>query len=76
MIVHGHISIGNKKVTIPSYLVKIKEEKDISFAQNSAFANTDHPERATERSKKDEKKPAAKDEKKAPAQPKEKNKEK
>jgi small subunit ribosomal protein S4 len=44
-IVHGHISIGNKKISVPSYLVKLDEERDIGFATNSPIAATNHPER-------------------------------
>jgi small subunit ribosomal protein S4 len=34
-IVHGHIKIGDKKVTVPSYLVKRDEEELISMMPNS-----------------------------------------
>ncbi|NOR84910.1 30S ribosomal protein S4 [archaeon] len=36
-IVHGHIKINNQKIKTPSYIVKINEEKDISFASNSSL---------------------------------------
>ncbi|MCK4550567.1 MAG: hypothetical protein KAT91_01295, partial [Candidatus Aenigmarchaeota archaeon] len=39
-IVHGHISVNNQKITTPSYVVKIDEEKDIAFAQNSGLTKT------------------------------------
>lgn len=29
MVVHGHVSIGNRKVNLPGYLVKKEEEMDI-----------------------------------------------
>lgn len=38
-IVHGHIAVGGKKVSSPSYLVKKEEEDSISFALTSPFAN-------------------------------------
>ena len=36
-IVHGHIKINNQKIKSPSYIVKIDEEKDLSFASNSSL---------------------------------------
>ncbi|MCD6575747.1 MAG: 30S ribosomal protein S4 [Nanoarchaeota archaeon] len=44
-ITHGHIVIGDKKVTSPSYMVKVSEEPYIGFAKNSPLADEDHPER-------------------------------
>lgn len=44
-ITHGHISIGNTKVTVPSYSVKVDEENDITFVYNSALSDKEHPER-------------------------------
>jgi len=38
LIVHGHISVDNKKINSPSYIVKKDEEEFISFAANSPFA--------------------------------------
>lgn len=52
-IVHEHISVGDKIITAPSYLVPLEEESNIQFAQGSVIANVSHPIRA-----------AAKDEKK------------
>ncbi|MFQ5815216.1 MAG: 30S ribosomal protein S4 [Candidatus Hydrothermarchaeaceae archaeon] len=34
-VVHGHISIGDRKVTAPSYLVKKDEENDIQYTKNA-----------------------------------------
>ncbi len=45
-ISHEHIIVKNKVVSSPSYLVLRDEEDHITFAQNSALANADHPERA------------------------------
>ena len=36
-IVHGHIMIGNKIVTIPSYVVKIEEETKVHLTPESHF---------------------------------------
>lgn len=47
-IVHRHIIIAGKKITSPSYLVKIGEEAQISFVDSSAFADPNHPERYEE----------------------------
>lgn len=44
-IVHGHISIGSCKVTIPGYLVKHDEEKLIEYNQFSSLTNDLHPMR-------------------------------
>ncbi len=47
LITHGHIAIGGKKVTSPSYLVLRAEEASIDYAPTSAVANSDHPLRQT-----------------------------
>jgi small subunit ribosomal protein S4 len=44
-IVHGHISINGRVVTIPGYLVRRAEENAISFATSSPIANDLHPMR-------------------------------
>jgi len=49
MVVHGHISIDGKKITSPSYLVSLEEENKVMFAENSPFANPQHPERLQEK---------------------------
>ncbi|MDP2908279.1 MAG: 30S ribosomal protein S4 [Nanoarchaeota archaeon] len=58
-ITHGHIFVGDKKVTIPSYLVKQEEENLIRFEEGSSLASADHPER-TPLQKKESSKPAEK----------------
>jgi small subunit ribosomal protein S4 len=40
LIVHGHISIKGKKVTVPSYLVPGNEEASIQYNSSSPFANS------------------------------------
>lgn len=52
-IVHGHISINNKVITSPQYVVTSSEEALIMFAPTSALSSIEHPER--------EIKPAAKE---------------
>lgn len=43
LITHGHITIGNRRVTVPSYLVSKEEEAQIGYAPQSALANQTHP---------------------------------
>lgn len=44
-IIHGHITIGEKKITSPSYLVSGAEEAQVTFDQTSTLSKEDHPER-------------------------------
>lgn len=44
-IIHGHVCVGDKKITVPSYLVKLEEENQIRFDERSSLANPEHPER-------------------------------
>ncbi|MFH1053008.1 MAG: 30S ribosomal protein S4 [Candidatus Woesearchaeota archaeon] len=44
-IVHRHVSIGDKKISVPSYIVHVDEEPLIRFSDNSALKDEDHPER-------------------------------
>jgi|TARA_Y100000310_G_C20678899_1_gene814693 small subunit ribosomal protein S4 len=64
-IVHEHITIGDKTITAPSYLVQLDEENKIQFTQSSAFVNPDHPERLMPEKKQDVKKPKKDTEKKS-----------
>lgn len=43
LIVHGHFSIGDHKVTRPGYLVPGKEEALIAYAPRSPLQSDDHP---------------------------------
>lgn len=43
LITHGHIVIGKKRVTVPSYLVARNEEEQIAYALESPLANPSHP---------------------------------
>jgi small subunit ribosomal protein S4 len=47
LITHGHIVIGNRRVTVPSYLVTREEENQIAYAPRSPLANPSHPLRHT-----------------------------
>lgn len=44
-IVHEHIIVKGKKVTVPSYIVKKAEEDTIAFAEESQLFSETHPER-------------------------------
>lgn len=45
-IVHGHVSIDGRKVTIPGYTVKRGEEDKITFNPHSPISDELHPARA------------------------------
>jgi small subunit ribosomal protein S4 len=42
-IVHGHVSIDGRKVTIPGYVVKRSEEDKITYNPQSPISNELHP---------------------------------
>ena len=44
-IVHGHILVAGKKITVPSYLVSVGEEGMINFSVKSSLVDVEHPER-------------------------------
>jgi len=44
-IVHGHVAIGEDKITSPSYLVSAKEQSLIRFSNSSDLSDESHPER-------------------------------
>jgi small subunit ribosomal protein S4 len=44
-IVHGHIAIGERRITVPGYLVKREEEEQIAYIPTSPLANDLHPAR-------------------------------
>ncbi len=44
-IVHGHVSIDGKKITIPGYMVKRSEEEVIDYLGHSPLADDMHPAR-------------------------------
>ncbi|MFQ6081558.1 MAG: 30S ribosomal protein S4 [Candidatus Bathyarchaeia archaeon] len=43
LITHGHIAIGGKRVSSPSYLVLRDEEAKIAYAPTSPLSNPAHP---------------------------------
>jgi small subunit ribosomal protein S4 len=47
-IVHGHVTVGDSRVTVPSYQLEVDEEADVAFDETSPLADELHPERAEE----------------------------
>jgi len=43
LIVHGHICIGEQRMTVPGYHVLKEEEDTLQYSQNSPFADPEHP---------------------------------
>jgi small subunit ribosomal protein S4 len=43
LISHGHIAINGRKVTSPSYQVKIDDEETLDYALSSPYHNPEHP---------------------------------
>jgi small subunit ribosomal protein S4 len=45
LITHGHITIDNRRVTIPGYIVSKEGEKSVTYAPQSQLVNEAHPTR-------------------------------
>jgi ribosomal protein S4 len=45
LITHGHIAIGGRKITIPSYMVTKNEEGQIGYLADSPLTDVTHPAR-------------------------------
>ena len=43
LITHGHIAISGRKVTTPSYQIKITDEETLDYAVSSPYHNPAHP---------------------------------
>jgi len=43
LITHGHIAINDRKVTTPSYQVKITDEETLDYAKSSPYHSPTHP---------------------------------
>jgi len=43
LITHGHVTIGNRRVTVPSYTVSKEEEPTVMYSPQSALTNETHP---------------------------------
>ena len=44
-IVHGHISVGGRKVTVPGYTVSMEDELRLGYYGNSPLTSDAHPSR-------------------------------
>jgi len=42
LITHGHVNIGNRRVTVPSYIVSKEEENQVVYAPQSTLADPAH----------------------------------
>ena len=43
LIVHGHICIGDQRMTVPGYHVLKEEEASLQYSENSPFVDPEHP---------------------------------
>jgi small subunit ribosomal protein S4 len=43
LITHGHVNIGNRRVTVPSYIVSKEEENQVAYSPQSSLAKEKHP---------------------------------
>ena len=43
LITHGHVNIGNRRVTVPGYIVSKEEENQVAYSPQSTLANETHP---------------------------------
>ena len=48
-ISHGHIFVGGRRITSPSYLVHREQESTTSYSPDSSFTSNDHPFRKTQK---------------------------
>ena len=55
LIIHRHITIGERIVTIPSYMIPLEEEDLINFSNSSKLNNEDHPLRVVLKNEKQKK---------------------
>jgi small subunit ribosomal protein S4 len=42
LITHGHITIGNRRITVPSYIVSREDEPKVIYSPQSALTNDTH----------------------------------
>ena len=43
LITHGHVTIGNRRITVPSYIVATEEETEVIYSPQSEHTNETHP---------------------------------
>lgn len=47
LITHGHIMIGNRRMTVPGYIVTKQDENQVRYSTSSSLTNPEHPLRRT-----------------------------
>jgi len=47
LITHGHVSVGKRRITVPSYIVTRQEEAEVAYTPQSPLNNINHPLRQT-----------------------------
>ena len=67
-IVHGHVSINGRKVTIPGYLVKRVEEEGVNYLGHSPLSDDLHPARPRDELDMEEQAPQAAEEPAGPSE--------
>lgn len=43
LITHGHITIGNRRITIPGYIVPKEKEEQLTYTPQSTISKEEHP---------------------------------
>jgi len=43
LITHGHVTIADRRITIPGYIVPKEKEEQITYTPHSTIANEEHP---------------------------------
>ena len=43
LVIHGHIGIGDQKMTVPSYIITRDDENLFTYHHTSPLTDTDHP---------------------------------
>jgi small subunit ribosomal protein S4 len=46
LVIHGHIGLGEQKMTVPSYIITRDDENTLTYHHTSPLTDTDHPIRA------------------------------
>jgi len=43
IVTHGHIAVGGRRITVPSYMVSRREEETVAYASSSPVSSMSHP---------------------------------
>ena len=43
LVIHGHIGIGDQKMTVPSYIITRDDENLLTYHHTSPLTDADHP---------------------------------